>query len=263
MPADIPAAPGWTDLKLAEMAASFSNELAGSSPRGATAMTPSSRSPVCVGNLPCQVQDVSRQDAAALAIGVVVQAHLDEACQRPAAGPFALGGHGFRQRGGELWPVHRVHGVGVPHHGFCLVALQLSDEVPSERQLLKLSCLAGRFLVPVLADVGDAQRCQDPDVLRRMKLRDHNQLGRPVLPARGRRGRVYPAPDSGQVVAEPGLPVRVRRVRSRLSHRSARGRRESPQYPPTPGPQSDPSQDRRGKRTAFCLQGCSHRCIQS
>ena len=84
-----------------------------------------------------------------------------------AAGAVVFRRHGLGEGRGELRPVHGVHGRGVLHHGLGLVALQLADEVPAQAEVLQAAPPFRGLLVPVFPDVGDAQRRQPPDVLRR------------------------------------------------------------------------------------------------
>ena len=80
----------------------------------------------------------------------------------------------------------------------------------------KLRRLFRGLLVPVLPDVGDPQRRQPPDVLRRMELGDDDQARRRRLPARGGHGGVDPAADGREVRLQLGQTGAFQRVRSVL-----------------------------------------------
>ncbi len=63
-------------------------------------------------------------------LGIAVQAHLEEHFQ-PAT---RLAGSSS-ERSDEIHPIEGVQGGGVATDEACLVALQLTDEVPSQRRL--------------------------------------------------------------------------------------------------------------------------------
>ena len=146
--------------------------------------------------------DVRGERAAPVPLGVVVEADLDVAVQRRAPGALVFGGHGLCQGRGELGPVNGVDGVGVLHDGLGLVALELPDEVPAEAKVAEFGRLVRRFLVPVFADVGDAQGGKPPDVRGGVELGDDNQLRRRVLPPGGRDGAIDALPDGGEPLPE-------------------------------------------------------------
>ncbi len=135
-------------------------------------------------------------------LGVVVQADLDEAVQRSASGAFPFGSHGLGEGAGELQPVHGVHSVGVLHHRLGLVALQLADEVPAKAEVGQCGGLVGGFLVPVFADVGDAEGSEPPDVVGGVEFGDDDQPGRGILPAGGGHGVVNAEPDGREAFPE-------------------------------------------------------------
>gem|GEM_PF-4410297 len=183
MPAEMAVAAGCSVTKAAEMAASFSKAAAGVAPSGATAITPASFSPAAVARRSARNGTSAGAETPRWGGGVVVETDLDEALQCGPPGPLLLRGDGPLQAIHQRQPVHGMNRMGILGHRFRLLALQLADEVPVESEPGQLGCLRRSLLVPVLADVVDAQRRQAPDVRGRMELGNHDQGGRFPAPA--------------------------------------------------------------------------------
>ena len=100
-----------------------------------------------------------------------------------------------------------MHDVGVRRDRPGLVRLQLTHEVPPQIKINARLCLRRGLLVAVLADVGDAELSEHPDVIGRERLRDDDQRDllriATGLVARGR----DPATDRLQIRGDRSPPV--------------------------------------------------------
>ena len=177
MPAEITCAAGWADPHhLGDLPQPGDRRAWRAAPSGATAMTPRQLQAVVRGDRVGQPGYLTRLGAAPPGPGCAVQADLDQAAQ------LAPGGHRpAAERLDQPQPVDRVHHVGVPGHARGLVDLKLADEVPAQGQPGRRAFggLGRRFLVSVLADVGEPERVREQTSEReRLGHRDQRDLGR-------------------------------------------------------------------------------------
>ena len=202
MPADSSTASGWSARTRAASSASRSNAGAGSSParrdRHEPAQPQPGRSATSVG----QRRHVGRgrrrrgRRARPPPPRSTWTQHLDRPARRP--------GRPGRGRATSDSPVDGVHDRAQPGHGGGLVALQLADEVPAQRQVGELGRLADQLLGPVLAEVALPQRGERPDVVGRPRLAHREQRDRRRVAAGRPRGGVDPRPDRAQVLRQVG-----------------------------------------------------------
>ena len=236
--------------------ASRANAAAGSSPSGATAIRPRSRSvPASSTAAARPSRSAGSAPARPVAPGgsrLTWSRHVD---RRATALVRARG----RAAPTSLTPVDGLHDVGVRRDGGRLVALQPADEVPAQAEVGALGGLGLGLLVAVLPHVGDAEVGQQPHVGGGEELGDDDQAhvvgvaagagagaGDPRgvrreaggdLVARGSRGHRHDPDQAGEAagggaVAAVGVEVgglagaaRRRRRPRRRRARAGRGRR--------------------------------------
>jgi hypothetical protein len=66
---------------------------------------------------------------------MLIEVDLDEALQQITAGTLHLHSNSFGQGARDLRPVNRMDCMGVAHHGFGFVALQLPHKMPPQPQV--------------------------------------------------------------------------------------------------------------------------------
>ena len=253
MPAEIPEAAGWSASSRAEISASFAKAASGSAPERShrhQAGQPNASAPRRAGPpapaRPPRLAPPRWPPASSSRL----------TWMKHSSGPrpvrVLLRGHGPGQGGCQLRPVHGMDGVGVPHHGLGLVALQLADKMPAQCQVSQLGRLVraswSRFSPTSVTPRAASRRTSS----RRVELGDDDQLRRVALPPGGSCGGVDPvAWTAARLVraARGGRPRRrPRLVMVREVHRVGRVH-TSPANRPVAGC--------RGRRTGFVFEGAA------
>lgn len=121
------------------------------------------------------------------------------------------------ERDDQLRTIDGLDHVGIGGHRTALVALELTDEMPTQGCMRELVMFGPSLLITVLSDIGDSKLGENRDIGGRERLGNHHELNRPRRSSSREFSRANPSLDISEVGGNLFAPLLFHLVGNRVT----------------------------------------------